>query len=120
MRTGLLQEALLQRAFRDYSQVTVNKQASAETLKCIKLFFHSRVVYFFYAPGDARLLPLHAGSCSEFAALSGSLRGAFWGARVPTLVLCIRLLLPTGANIYVHPVILSFKAQRRFKLGCVL
>ena len=46
--------------------------------------------------GDAWVLPLHPGHRSEFVAVPGPLHGAFWWARVPTLIHCVRLLLPSG------------------------
>lgn len=111
VRTGLIQEALLQRTFRDYAQV--GGTVCGHTSLNINAVVHS-TFYFLYwcinslsyeqyvvlmnndTLGHARVLHLHPGPGSESVALPRPLCGAFWWTHVPTLIHRFWLLLPAG------------------------
>lgn len=119
VRTGLIQEALLQKTFRDYFQVgqSANTQASLQGNITTVQQFYSLIIVF---TGHARVLLLHHGSCSEFAALLWPLRGALWWAHVPPFFHCIWLVLPAGGVVTHCKHVFSFSFVSQSLIGVVL
>lgn len=102
VRTGIMQEALLQRTFRDFAQVRLVALSCAlgahHRKTVVACCFDDGLISDVYRSGHAGVFPLHPRLGSEFAALPRPLRGAFRRTHVPPLVHRLWLLLPAGGS----------------------
>lgn len=81
VRTGMIQEALLQRTFRDYAQVTYYPPTENYCL------YQSNVLIMVDdTSGAASVFPLYPGSGSDRATLARPLHGVVWWKHVPALI----------------------------------